>query len=84
MPLAAPAAAAGEMQPGVLRGGPVALGIHAGPYEQLPETYAAIEQWIEAGGWRAGGAPWESYVTDPAQHPDPADWRTEVYWPLAE
>ncbi len=21
-------------------------------------------------------------VTDPAQHPDPADWRTEVYWPL--
>ena len=29
------------------------------------------------------GAPWESYVTDPADHPDPADWRTEVYWPLA-
>jgi len=84
MPLAIPAAAQGEMEPGLLPGGPVAVGIHAGPYEQLPETNAAIEQWIEAHGSRAGGAPWESYVTDPAQHPDPADWRTEVCWPLAE
>jgi len=84
MPLAMAAAAQGEMEPGILPGGPVAVGIHAGPYEQLPETYAAIEKWIEANGLRVGGAPWESYVTDPAQHPDPADWRTEVFWPLAE
>ena len=32
---------------------------------------------------RPGGAPWESYITDPADHPDPKDWRTEIYWPLA-
>ena len=83
MPLAAPASGEGEMESGTLPAGPAALGIHAGPYEQLPETYAAIEKWMAANGVRAGGAPWESYVTDPAQHPDPADWRTEVYWPLA-
>jgi AraC family transcriptional regulator len=83
MPLATAAKGEGEMEPGELPAGPVALGIHAGPYEQLPETYAAIEKWMEANGVRAGGAPWESYVTDPAGHPDPADWRTEVYWPLA-
>jgi AraC family transcriptional regulator len=84
MPLAAPAAAEGEMQPGTLPGGPVALGVHGGPYEGLPDTNAAVERWIEANGYQVGGAPWEQYVTDPGQHPDPKDWRTEVYWPLQE
>jgi AraC family transcriptional regulator len=83
MPLAAPATALGEMQPGALPAGPVAVGVHAGAYEQLADTHAAIERWIEEHGLRAGGAPWESYITDPAQHPDPKDWRTEVCWPLA-
>jgi len=82
MPLAAPVAGAGEMQAGMLPAGPVAMAIHAGPYQQLPETYAAIEQWMAVNGAKAGGAPWESYVTDPGQHPDPQDWRTEVCWPL--
>lgn len=83
MPLATAAQGEGEMEPGMLPAGPVVLGIHGGPFEQLPETYAAIEKWMEANGVRPGGAPWEWYVTDPAQHPDPADWKTEVYWPLA-
>jgi AraC family transcriptional regulator len=84
MPLAAPAAGEGDMHAGVLPGGAVALGIHAGPYEGLGETNAAIERWIETNGFRVAGAPWEQYVTDPGEYPDPADWRTEVYWPLAE
>ena len=84
LPLATPVPAEGEMEAGFLPGGPVAVGIHAGPYEELAEANAALEKWIEANGFRTGGAPWESYVTDPAQHPDPADWRTEIYWPLAE
>jgi AraC-like DNA-binding protein/effector-binding domain-containing protein len=83
MPLATPVAGEGEMEAGLLPGGPVVMGLHAGPYEELPETNAAIERWIEAQGFKVGGAPWESYVTDPAGHPDPADWRTEVYWPIA-
>jgi AraC family transcriptional regulator len=82
MPLAAAASGEGEMQSGVLAGGDVALGIHTGPYEGLSETYAAIERWIEANGLRGADAPWEQYVTDPGEHPNPADWRTEVYWPL--
>ena len=82
LPLAMAVAGEGEMEAGVLPAGPVALGIHAGPYEQLPETNAAIEKWIEQNGWRVAGPPWESYVTDPGEHPNPADWRTEVFWPL--
>jgi AraC family transcriptional regulator len=84
IPLVTPAPGEGEMQAGFLPGGPVALGIHGGPYDLLAETNAAIERWIEANGFRINGAPWEWYVTDPGEHPDPADWRTEVYWPLAE
>jgi AraC family transcriptional regulator len=57
--------------------------MHAGSYDTLTETYAAVERWIESNGYRIGGPPWESYITDPADLPDPADWRTEVYWPLA-
>ncbi len=38
---------------------------------------------MEENGLRPAGAPWEWYVTDPAEHPDPADWRTEIYWPAA-
>jgi AraC family transcriptional regulator len=82
MPVATAVSGAGDMQPGLLPEGPVAVGVHAGPYEQLPETYAAIEKWMEENGVKAAGAPWESYVTDPGQHPDPADWKTEVYWPI--
>lgn len=82
VPLAVPAEPKGEMKPDVLPGGWVALGIHAGPYDQLPDTNAAIERWIEAHGYKFSGAAWEHYVSDPAEHPDPQDWRTEVYWPL--
>lgn len=82
MPLAAPAEAVGEMRPGSLPGGALAVAVHSGPYETLPDTHAAVERWIEAQGLQAVGPPWESFVTDPGEHPDPKDWRTEVCWPL--
>lgn len=84
MPLASSVEGEGELQAGTLPGGFVALGIHAGAYEELPESNAAVERWIETNGFKVGGPPWESYTTDPAQHPNPADWRTEIYWPLAD
>jgi AraC family transcriptional regulator len=84
VPLAAPAPGEGEMQAGELPGGPVAFAVHTGPYDELGMSNAAVERWIEANGHRVGGAPWEWYVNDPGEHPNPADWRTEIYWPLAE
>lgn len=84
VPLAASAQGEGEIQAGQLPGGPVAFAVHSGPYDQLGATNAAVERWIEANGYGVGGPPWEWYVTDPGEHPNPADWKTEVYWPLAE
>jgi AraC family transcriptional regulator len=77
------AAGAGEVKADVLPGGPVAVTTHVGPYDSLSDAYGAIQQWIEGEGLAAVGTPWESYVTDPGEHPDPKDWRTEVFWPLA-
>jgi AraC family transcriptional regulator len=82
-------AKAGETtsDPGVrqdtLPGGFVATTTHAGPYDKLTEAHAALQQWIEAEGLTPSGAPWEVYTTDPADYPDPKDWKTEVFWPIA-
>jgi AraC family transcriptional regulator len=65
-----------------LPGGPAATTVHIGPYDQLQEAYAALEQWIRAQGLVPGNAPWESYLTDPGEVPDPKDWKTEVIWPI--
>jgi AraC-like DNA-binding protein/effector-binding domain-containing protein len=65
-----------------LPGGSVASTIHVGTYETLPQAYAALEIWMDSQGLRSAGAPWEAYITDPAEHPDPKDWRTEVCWPV--
>ena len=37
---------------------------------------------MESQGLASAGAPWESYITDPTEHPDPKDWKTEVCWPV--
>jgi AraC family transcriptional regulator len=62
--------------------GPAAVTTHYGPYEKLPDAYAAIEEWMDKEGLGAAGTPWEVYVTDPADYPDPKDWRTDIFWPL--
>jgi AraC family transcriptional regulator len=79
-PIDAPSAA--DVRADTLPGGFVATATHAGSYDKLADAHAAIQQWIEAEGLTAAGAPWECYVTDPADYPDPQDWKTEVFWPL--
>lgn len=74
----------GEIEAGYLHAGAVATATHSGPYEQLPETYSAIDAWVRDKGYTPLGENWEWYITDPGEHPDPADWKTEVFWPLEE
>ena len=83
-PLAAPAPGVGEIEAITLPGGAVAVAVHMGPYDTLQDTYAAIERWMQQQGVKSGGSPWESYITDPAEHPDPANWRTDIFWPISD
>ena len=71
-----------DVRPEALPGGFVATTTHTGAYDKLSEAHAAIQQWIEAEGLAAAGAPWEVYTTDPADYPDPKDWKTEIFWPV--
>lgn len=83
MPTAEPAPARGRVQPGTLPGGRAAVGEHVGPYDTLRETYAALETWMSDEGLTPSEGPWEVYLTDPGEVPDPAEWRTQIVWPVA-
>ena len=64
-------------------GGPALRVRHRGSYGGLPETHRKISAYIAALGLTINGAPWESYITDPADTPE-AEWVTLVYYPLLD
>jgi AraC family transcriptional regulator len=82
LPSSDPATGEEDVRSTTLQGGEAATTIHVGPYQRLGEAYTAIERWMSENGVKPAGAPWESYLTDPGEHPDPKDWRTEVVWPI--
>lgn len=82
VPVKTPIQPEGPVKPSELPGGPAAIAVHAGPYEGLADTYAAIEGWVASTGRTASGGPWEIYLTDPSAEPDPMKWLTEVIFPL--
>ncbi len=65
-----------------LPAGPAATTVHEGPYQQLGAAHEALRGWAQANGHTAAGGGWESYVSDPAEEPDPSKWRTAVFLPL--
>lgn len=82
LPVGGAASPDGDIRADTLPGGRVATTIHTGPYEKLGGAYSALERWMSENGHAPAASPWESYLTDPAEHADPAEWRTEVFWPM--
>jgi effector-binding domain-containing protein len=82
-PVASPLEGQGDVVASTLPGGPVAVVVHFGPYEELGAAYDAIETWITERGAYADGPAWEVYFTDPAEQPDPKTWKTEVVQPYS-
>lgn len=83
MSVASPCEGDGEIRAGTLPAGPVVSTVHFGPYDQLSQAHAAIEEWLEKNGVSPAGDPWEVYLTDPGEVPDPSEWQTEVIRPIA-
>lgn len=71
------------IEAGELPGGPAASTIHVGPYDTIPAAHEALDRWMADNDALPGGHPWEVYLTDPAEVPEPAEWQTQVIWPLA-
>jgi len=60
----------------------VAATMHRGRYDEEGPAYAAVEEWIQQHGHSGAGAPREVYLTSPADTPDPADYLTEIQFPI--
>lgn len=83
-PASRPVEGDGEVEPSQLPGGPVAVTVHTGPYDQMEPGYQALASWVTDHHGEVAGDAWEVYFSDPTAQPDPADWRTEIVQPYRE
>lgn len=82
-PVMRPLPESGAVHPGHLPGGRIAHGVHVGPYSALHQSYDELAHWAEARGLHPRTEMWEVYLSDPQAEPNPAKWRTEIFWPIA-
>ena len=82
VPVAAPVAAVGRVQPGRLPATTVARTVYHGGYEGLGAAWGEFQAWIAAAGHTPAADLWECYLAGPESGPDPATWRTELNKPL--
>lgn len=73
----------GDLRSGRLAGGRAAVIEHHGPYDQLAPVYEDLRAWVASRGHVATGPPREVYLNGPADVPGPADYLTELVWPIA-
>jgi effector-binding domain-containing protein len=67
-----------------LPAGRAATRLHWGPYAELPESWAALEQWMREQRLAPADQRWEIYWVDPTQTENEAELRTELVWPICE
>lgn len=62
----------------------VARSVYLGPMEGLGSAWGELRNWVAANGHVAKPLMWERYLVGPDSTPDPAQWQTELNWPLDE
>jgi effector-binding domain-containing protein len=82
VPVSAPIAPTGRVQPGHLPAARVARATYHGPYEGLHHAWRAFGELARAEGLKPAGGFWECYVVGPGTSPDSTTWRTELNQPL--
>ena len=60
----------------------LAVMVHRGPHDDVDVTYADLARHVVARELAVEGPIRETYVRDPIDFPDPADWVTEIGWPI--
>lgn len=83
IPVVAPILEGERVKNSTVPAGTAVTTIHMGPYHEISKAYQAIQAWLQEHGHQSAGSAWEVYMTDPESTPDPADYRTDVYWLLA-
>jgi DNA-binding transcriptional MerR regulator len=72
----------GELESWTLPAARVLWMRHTGRYERLSDSYRLLEEVMAKNGLEPVDAPREIYVTDPQEIDDPADYVTEIAWPI--
>jgi effector-binding domain-containing protein len=72
----------GRVKAAELPAGKTATTWHIGSYDSVSKSQARLAAWLEKKSLQTAGGHWEVYWTDPGVEPDPAKWRTRIYWPL--
>jgi effector-binding domain-containing protein len=57
--------------------------VHRGHYSELDRSYRALQAFVDGEGLTVISEPREIYWTDPDEVSDPADWVTEIQFPIA-
>jgi len=78
-----PAAGSGGFEAATLPAVRAARTIYRGPYEEIMKAYGALYEWIERKGLRIAGGAREMYLTNPERETDPANYETELIWPVS-
>ena len=81
--LDAPATGDGRVKSGMLPAGKAAMTWHVGPYDDLLNALMAFADWAEAQQIQCSGVYWEVAMTNSGEEPDPANWRTQLFFPIA-
>jgi effector-binding domain-containing protein len=82
IPVAALVPGKDRIAQGELPGGPTAVGVHVGPYNELGRSRQALVDWIRAQGREPAGPVWYSFLIGRRKEPDSSRWRTEICIPL--
>ena len=84
VPLATAVAASGRVEPRVWPRMKVARTVYHGDYAGLPSAWMEFEKWVGANSRHPGTEFWEVYLVNPKDEAEPANWRTELNWPLLD
>jgi effector-binding domain-containing protein len=74
----------GRVMPSELPATKVVRTIYSGPMEGLGSAWGELQSWIGEKGLMIKPMIWERYLVGPDSTNDPAAWRTELNWPLAD
>ena len=61
----------------------VAVLVHTGDYDTIGDTYRTLGAWVARHAEHAGERVREWYVIGPLDADDPAEYRTEISWPIS-
>jgi effector-binding domain-containing protein len=82
LPVPTPPAPAGRVPLVTLPAVDLAVATHVGDHETVDVTYGELGAWVVGHALTVTGPVRESYLVGPRDTADPAQWRTEIGWPV--